>query len=412
MDAPLLLIAFHFPPESATGAVRPGRLFQYFPEFGYCPEVITAADQPTSIQDRIHCIPAPMRDFPNKRTLEGIGELVLRKYVLPTEQAIFWSVRAARLGAEILYKRPGPILSTSPPLNTHLAALRLKKRYGLPWLADLRDPFYGNPYRPQRGAGAWLDRRLEAMIFRHADAIMGVTDIMVERWSASYPQWKDKMQVIWNGFNPVELLCAEPIPARPHRLLLHLGTLYGPRHPMAVLESIQRLTAIGRLAPGRIQVHLVGDIAVQILRANEVLIRSLTEAGVVKFMPVVPRSEALSMMSQSDYLMLLDLHDGAESHAVPAKLYEYIRVGRPVLALTTPNSPVERILSLSGIAHELIYPQHSGDQVDERLLRFLSLPSEPAAPSAWFLENFDGRRQTEAVAQILDRIGERSRGRS
>jgi hypothetical protein len=411
MAAPLLLIAFHFPPESATGAIRPGRLVQYFPEFGYTPEVITAAEQPVSGPEKVHFIPAPMRDIPDKRTLEGIGELFLRRFVLPTEQAIFWSVRAARTGGEILRKRPGAVLSTAPPLNTHLAALRLKKRYGIPWVADLRDPICLNPFRPSSGPGAWVDRRLEKAIFRHADAVLGVTDIMVDRWKAAYPQWKHKMHLIWNGFNPAEPLSARPIPQRPFRLLLHLGALYGGRHPVTVLESVERLMAAGRFDPRSIQIQLVGEVATQILNANEALIRRLTEAGIVKFVPMVPRSEALTLMSESDFLLLLDVHEG-DGYAVPAKLYEYIRVGRPVLALTSPNSPVERILKGSGLAHALIHPEDASHEVDEKLLRFFSLSSEPAAPSEWFLDNFDGRRQTQAVAKILDDIGGRDRGNS
>lgn len=38
------------------------------------------------------------------------------------------------------------IITTSPPHSTQLVGLKLKKKYNLPWLADLRDPWTGIYY--------------------------------------------------------------------------------------------------------------------------------------------------------------------------------------------------------------------------------------------------------------------------
>jgi len=84
----VLLLAFHFPPEPTPGALRPGRFFKFLPEFGFDPVVITAAQ--TAPHPNVHVIPAPMQSIPDKRTVEGWGELVLRRWVFPTEMAIFW----------------------------------------------------------------------------------------------------------------------------------------------------------------------------------------------------------------------------------------------------------------------------------------------------------------------------------
>ena len=399
----VLLLAFHFPPQPTPGALRPGRFFKYLPEFGFDPVVITAVQTPP--QPNIHLIPAPMQLAPDKRTLEGWGELVLRKWPFPTEQAIFWYLRAARLG-QILHAKHKfcAVLSTSPPFNTHLAAMKLKRRLGIPWIADFRDPLARSPFRNYGRLPHLADDLLERRMFRRADAMIGVTDRIVESWKKHSPQWTSKMHLLWNGYDPEEDIRPLPLPERPYKVLLHIGTLYGPRHPMIVLHSLVRLLKSGRLKSGAIQVHLVGGLAYQIRDANVDLLNALSASGVLKLNDTVPRPEALTRMAEADFLMLLDMHDGVDSPAVPAKIFEYIRVGRPILTLTTPESPVERILRGSGVPHSAIYPRDSDAQVDEKLLAFLSLPSDPVPPSDWFSENFDGRRQTAALAQLLRQL--------
>src|SRR5579862_6308176 len=63
----IILVAFHFTPEPLPGALRPSRFFRYLPDFGYEPEVITAAVQ-TESHPRIHSIPAPTY-IPDKYTI-------------------------------------------------------------------------------------------------------------------------------------------------------------------------------------------------------------------------------------------------------------------------------------------------------------------------------------------------------
>ena len=46
---PVLLLAYHFPPDNASGSARPFRFYKYLPEYGYEPHVITASPQ-TGVQ--------------------------------------------------------------------------------------------------------------------------------------------------------------------------------------------------------------------------------------------------------------------------------------------------------------------------------------------------------------------------
>ena len=108
----------------------------------------------------------------------------------------------------------------------------------------------------------------------------------------------------------------------------------------------------------------------------------------------------------ADYLLILDIANLSDiGYTVPAKLYDNIRIGRPILAFTpTPKSPSARILQQSGFGHALIHAGDPEEEIDRKLLGFFQLPNHPVSPSAWFVENFDGRRQAALVAKILDSL--------
>jgi hypothetical protein len=115
----------------------------------------------------------------------------------------------------------------------------------------------------------------------------------------------------------------------------------------------------------------------------------------------IPRADALAAAAEADFLLLLDLNQAGASLQLPAKIFDYIPLGRPILAFTSKGSPAERILSNSGVLYCCIYPDTAQDQVDKQILSFLNLPTTPVVPSDWFLDQFDARAQTKELASML-----------
>lgn len=87
---------------------------------------------------------------------------------------------------------------------------------------------------------------------------------------------------------------------------------------------------------------------------------------------------------------------------VPAKLFEYLRIGRPILTFTCRDSPSERILAESGVQYTCIYRDTPPDEIDRKVLATLSMPTQPSATSSWFQTYFDARVQTKTLATLLD----------
>lgn len=110
-------------------------------------------------------------------------------------------------------------------------------------------------------------------------------------------------------------------------------------------------------------------------------------------------------IASSDFLLLIDIVNLSKiGYTVPAKLYDYILTGRPILTITDRNSPTDRILAKSGVLYSCLYHDDSEAEVDRKLLSFFELPTEPATPSTWFFENFDGKRQAATLSGLMNAL--------
>jgi len=323
--------------------------------------------------------------------------------VLPYNEQLPWVAHAIAAARESMAEKPfSAVISTSPPVGPHLAAMYMKWRYGLKWIADFRDPLLGNPGRARRWARPY-DIALERAIFRSADAIIAVTDAVEAGWRKKYPQWAHKFKVIWNGFDPEDGFGPKPIPPRPHRVLAHIGVLYTQRYPARLLASLERLLERNLVDPKSIRIKLLGIVQDESVFVKNPTAAGLVEKGVLEFRnELIPRRDAMLEIATSDYLLLIDIDNLSNvAYTVPAKIYDYILTGRPVLGITRRNSPVDRILSRSGVQQVCLYQEDSDGEIDRKLLGFLRMSSEPVSPSPWFLRNFDGQQQASVLADLM-----------
>jgi hypothetical protein len=288
------------------------------------------------------------------------------------------------------------MISVSPPVSSHWVALRLKKQFpNVFWIAHFQDPFVGNPFD---GNVTGREQRFERAVFAQADVLSANTDTVLQMWLKRYPEYAGKMMVTCGGYDPEEKVEAAPL-ASPRPILSHVGVIFGARVPVALLQSVARLAESGRLQPGELTAEFVGDLDFGPVAA---LATKLSEAGWLRLRPTyVSRADALRIAGQAHYSLLLDITPGNDILQVPAKLFDQIRIGRPILAFTAGNSPAGRILEQSGVAFVRLRPDEPPDGVDEGVLSLLRMAPDPRRPSAWFRDSFDARALAAGLAQRI-----------
>lgn len=400
----LLLLAYHFPPDTSIGAVRPTHFCRHLPSLGWEPHVITAAAQTAPPNPAIQSI-ADLYPEHNRGTLAWHKERTLRKLCFPGHLGIGWSRDASRCGIawDAAQRRAGAqtaMLSSYPPLGVHLAALRIRRHTGIPWIADFRDPLGYDPTGIYSGLAHASQRWLERFIFARADLVIANTDAMAERWRSSYPQYAGKIHVIWNGYDSTDAIpTATPAPG-PVRYLTHLGSLYSGRHPGAVAEGLAWLLDEGKVPPGSVAIRQIGPAAEEEINRSPASIRAHRE-GWLRLESSQPQAQAWRAAQESAILLLLQPQS---DHQVPGKLFEYLRLGRPILAVVPRHSPIEAILSQSGVPYRCLHPDLPHQTSGRALLELLDLPAQHYAANDWFYGRFDAAARTRSLAALIESL--------
>jgi glycosyltransferase involved in cell wall biosynthesis len=389
-----ILIAYSFPPDNAPGAIRPARFAKYLDRFGYRTSVITAYPSAANADPWVKHVPDPKPKMLHRMWRLGV-DITYCGWIRPAIQATAELIR--QTSAQVL-------ISTYPPLVTHLVAMRCKQRYGVRWVADFRDPLAGSPLR-DRLANKLLDPVLERTIFENADAVIANTDAVADMWREKYPKWREKVVLIWNGYDPEDEVPVVPPPKRDHKVIAHVGHIYAQRHPGPVLEALSNLMARGEVARGAVKIVCVGTTLDE--SGNPEYFARFTSEGIAEFRPRVPRSEAIEIAADADYLLLLDVAvPGERSLQVPSKVFDYARLRRPILTITAQDSPLDRILEKSGLPGARLYWHAPAAEQERKLEAFLNTPAPTGPLSPWFESSFDCVAQTGALADVLDRVCE------
>jgi glycosyltransferase involved in cell wall biosynthesis len=304
--------------------------------------------------------------------------------------AAAWLPRARRAaGRAALARRPDVVLTSGPPHWGHLIGLSLKRRFGLPWVADFRDPWVHVPLvvgQPPRGLYARWERFWERRVLAGADLVLANAPRAADAFRATFPAEAGKIEVLPNGYDP-ESFAGLPGPAGQGELrLVHAGELYAGRDPRPLLQALRGLQA----PAGRpLRVEFVGATSPHF----EDDVRAGGLEGVVQGVGQVGYAQSLRAMTTADVLLLLDT--AGRKSGVPAKLYEYLGAGRPVLALADADGDTAAILRQSGTVHR-VAPPADADAIrralGELLAEVAAGPVEPAPAREQFTrESLAGR---------------------
>jgi glycosyltransferase involved in cell wall biosynthesis len=411
----ILMVAYHFPPlAGSSGIQRTLRFVQHLPAFGWQPIVLSAhprAYEKTST-DLLTDIPA---DVPVHRAFAldtarhlAIGGRYVAAMARPDRWAS-WKVGAVWQGMRLIRQfKPDIIWSTYPIATAHLIGAELSRRSGIPWVADFRDPMAQEGYPADPLTWKSFDA-IERSAMQHAALNDFTTPGAARMYSERYPQSRSTIEVLENGYDEEVFAAAERAqsdrtPLNPGAVtLLHSGIVYpSERDPTALFDALGRLHRAGRITPSRLRLRFRAAV-------HDELLHSLATAnGVLDYLdlrPAVGYREALQEMLRADALVVMQ--GSGCNEQIPAKIYEYLRAGRPILCLATPEGDTSLALHDAGVV--ALADLESADAIVELLPRFVDAlqAGTAAGPAPAAAARASRRGRTAVLAGWLDGVTRR-----
>lgn len=414
----LLLIAPYFPPIDVVGAKRPLMLTRHLPALGWTPIVLAAdpAGEPTD-ESLLQAVPqdlvvdrsyrAPFRRArPAARSAITAGAHTTLfgwdpGYFTPFDRYL-WGTPAAIRAAHRLAERHAvsAVMVCADPWSGLLTGLTVARQRRLPLIVDLRDPWSLQVAKmrlsppPTRA----LVRSIERRIFQRASAIVlnteGARAAYVEVYRGRVPA--ERFHAIRNAFDRELFRPAAPAPS-PRFTVLHYGHFRRlvPAEPL--LEGFACFVQAGRLAPEAARLLVVGSLP----RPAEERARALGILAYLEVRPSMPYAESLDLLGGADVLALIAT--GGMALTLPAKLYDYLAAGRPILAVTDQPEPA-RLVSENDLG-EVADPARP-EEIAAALGRLKARTLGPGrgALDPTRLEQFGAAAQAKAFARVLEGV--------
>lgn len=380
----VLFITAHFPPSREIGAHACEQLARYFPLYRWHPIVLTRSRKlierldanykrsfPGSIVEA-GTLPHPIwmyrklkRDVEQRPAVDApAGETAppraqtIRRWILSLLHTpdIYtgWIVPAVWKGLRVIRSEGVKRLFSSGPFWTnHVTGALLSRITGLPLTLHFRDPWMEvEQPKPVSAMSLKIEKWLESFVIATASSVVCVTDWHTRRLRESFPsQPAEKFVTIANGYDGAEWdgFDMDVRPADCSRFVITYSGGFVPdsRTPRPLFRALRSLIDAGEVDESSIAIRLFGNCdraegkpVAEI--AREYGLHDLVDVG-----PAVGRSEAIERVQQSNLLLLL-----AEGWTlqIPGKTYEYLRSGRPILALTGEGALAD-LLRRSGGAY-------------------------------------------------------------
>jgi hypothetical protein len=421
----VLIVCYDFPDIGNSGVIRTYQLAKQLPSFGWQPVILTAEPCSSGREDdieasdgRLECPrvtvapprflvpfrPAPRAPLPpgDDRTLRanGISSRLGRlasQFAVPDGKLAWWPAavrRGLRIGRE---HRVRICFSVSPRPTSHFVARRIARSLGIPWVADFALPWSDADWlggRPR--ALRWLDERLERSTVRAAQHITVAYDEIARGLCARQgPGWRTGVSVVPTGFAD-ELIPRGRASLPAKFTVVHPGSHFSQagRYGECFLRAMDQWIDEEPALAGQVECVVIGkrDADLELQRA------SMAHPEVIRLEPLVSHRACMQAIRASHAGLVNTI-----GNRIPAKVYEFMGAGKPILALTEPGSDLERLMR--GYAGGIAVPARDTPAIRDALQR-LRRTRDSAAPERPEtdvpLERYSSRHSALTVARIFD----------
>ncbi len=426
-----LVLTYYWPPSGGAGVQRWLKFVKYLRECGWEPVVYTAGnpeypehdpsllkDVPPGItvlktpiwepynaykkltgQKKEEKIQAGFLSVKKKNPMAETLSVWVRGNLFIPDARRFWIGPSIRYLAKWLANNPvDAVISTGPPHSMHRIGYGLKRKTGIPWLADFRDPWTGIDFYGQLKLTRYADNkhhRQEREVLSAADRVTVVS----WHWALDMEKlWTREYDVVTNGFDPDDFQKTPPA-VREGFELTHVGSLNRDRNPGVLWEVLADLCRQDPQFRRDLKLRFIGKCDHSLSEDLEKHdLKSLTHE-----IAYMPHGEVIRESAASQVLLLLLNNTPNVLGIVPGKIFEYLATRRPVLCIGPPEGDSARILRESGAGETCGFSDREG--MRQAILGMYEKFREGNLESCnGDFDAFSRRRLTGKIGAILDEM--------
>jgi len=422
----LLILAYDFPPNGSIGGQRPYSWFKYLKEFGIHPVVVTrhwdtvmtpediirpcGSEVTITESDEGTLIRVPFRPNLRDRMLLRFGErfLFIRKllslWFMVAQYFIPWADNRRNILATAQdYLKANAcvaIIATGEPFILFRYAQVLSNEFSIPWVADYRDGWstdytlLSSDSRLDTIISRLFYRPIEQSILRSCDHITCASPALKRELGQLHTQ--ANISVVYNGYFPELFDDLPKYTAQPDApfVIAYSGTLYSYQMLELFIDGASLFINERQITPQDFKLLFIG------MEFQDVSHGRLVSCAhsILPFIETTPRLtaiETIDRLNESDAFLLL-----ANRHfsPVPAKLFDYLALGKPVLMCENDRAIVEDILTSSQLGLIADTPQEVCAHIG--LLYDRGFQVNPTTAR----EKFSRKHQTHCLSQLLKEI--------
>lgn len=257
-----------------------------------------------------------------------------------------WNRFAYRKAVELIQKEIIDIVITNgTPHSTHLVGLKLKRKLGVKWICDLRDPWteaYYNKDLYRKSFARYLDQRLEKEVLLNADMVTTIGPGMAKLLKSKLPAaQQNKVHFVYNGYD-AELFKGLEKQSTQNFTILHLGLLSENQPVSPFIAALKRVLMKVDGMSKKLSILFVGKVSPSIIKEVKEALPGVNFSQV----DYVPHAEAIQYMLNANLLLNSLAETGESELLISGKLMEYAATGNPICVLGNPAGDAAKLLSV------------------------------------------------------------------
>ena len=414
----VIYIAFNYNHDTGIASKRLRGVSKYLPSFGWQPIVIVPRTSNETVKiDNVRAVETDYQDMISKfmpssnntgRKREVSSQEQTNKFVSKSisiageifaypDSMKYWKKPAMEAACEIIEnEKIDAIMSTSSPVTSHIIAHDLKDKYGIPWVADLRDLWNLNPYINHNVIRRYFEKRLEMKTFKNVDALTTTTELAKQKLQSIHPD--KKIVSVVSGFDPQDFEKTKQTEESEKLTLIYAGSLYnGKRDPSILFDSIGQLIKENKIDPNKIVIDFYGD---------DTNLKELSQKydiqNNVRIHGRITQEEVLQHQMNSDVLLLISWMDKSEKMFIPGKIYDCIGCRKPVLSIGYKEGSLKDLIDETNIGYHVSDVEGCKKSIYDYYTKYNK--NELKYTGNEFAEDYSMRNTAKNFSKILEEV--------